>query len=215
MKTLPLPKPVAVGSRRTRRAQAFTLAEMMIAAFIFVFMVLGIIYTWLFGLRYDELVCSKLGSTDVSRMSFDQLIGDIHSAKWWKVGNGTAASFTACTNAMNQVGNALRVSANGNTNSTAYVTYYFDTNQCQLCRVTNGVATIQILAQNLTNASGSAMQFQAQQFNGSLAQDWQFKYNIWAKLEFCQYQYPLTKVGPGYYYNYYGIQIMACSHCPN
>ena len=97
---------------------------------------------------------------------------------------------------MNQVGNALRVSANGYTNSPAYVTYYFDTNQCQLCRVTNGVATIEILAQNLTNASRSAMQFQAQQFNGSLAQDWQFKYMIVATIEFCQYQYPLTRWGP-------------------
>ena len=87
MKTLSVPKPVPAGARRARRAQAFTLAEMMVAVFIFVFMVLGIIYAWMFGMRYDELVCSKLGASDKSRMSFDLLTGDIRSAKWWKVGN--------------------------------------------------------------------------------------------------------------------------------
>jgi hypothetical protein len=38
---------------------------------------------------------------------------------------------------------------------------------------------------------------------------------IAAMMEFSQYQYPLTMVGPGYYYNYYCIQIKAASHCPN
>ena len=38
---------------------------------------------------------------------------------------------------------------------------------------------------------------------------------IAATMEFSQYQYPLTKVGPGYYYNYYRIQIKAASHSPN
>ncbi len=216
MRFSPIPRLVAAGARRVRLAEAFTLAEMMTAVFIFVFMTLGIIYTWLFCLRYDELVNSKLGASDKSRMSFDMLTGDIRSAKWWKIGNGAATSFAACTNAMNQIGNAVRLSASSDTNSTAYVTYYFDTNQCQLFRVTNSVPlTTNILAQNLTNSSGSSMQFSAQQFNGNLAQDWQFKYMIVATMEFCQYQYPLTKVGPGYYYNYYRIQIKAASHCPN
>ena len=206
---------VAVNARQARREQAFTLAEMMTAVSIFVFMTLGIIYTWLFCLRYDELVNSKLGASDKSRVSFDMLTGEIRAAKWWKIGTGTATSFTACGNAMNQVGNAVRLSANSDTNSTAYVTYYFDTDQCQLCRVTNGVATVQVLAASLTNASGNSMQFSAQKFDGTLAQDWQYKYMIAATMEFCQYQYPLTRVGPGYYYNYYCIQIKAASHCPN
>jgi hypothetical protein len=54
-------KPMPAGARRARRTRAFTVAEMMVAVFIFVFMVLGIIYVWMFALRYDELVCSKLG----------------------------------------------------------------------------------------------------------------------------------------------------------
>jgi Tfp pilus assembly protein PilW len=222
MKILSGPKPAPAGAQRARRAQAFTVAEMMVAVFVFVFMALGIIYTWIFGMRYDQLICSKLGASDKSRMSFDLLTGDIRAAKWWKVGNGNNTSFTAVGNATNQIGNAIKLSSSGDTNTTEYIVYYFDTTNCQLCRRSNGVAQVQIVAQNLTNSgtlgngnTNTSMTFQAQKYDGTLAQDWQFKYMIVTTMEFCQYQYPLTKVGPGYYYNYYRIQLKAASHCPN
>jgi type II secretory pathway pseudopilin PulG len=219
-----LSKSGAAVARRARRARAFTVSEMMVAVFIFAFMVLGVIYTMLFGMRFDEIVCSKMGASELARMSFDQLTTDIRSAKWWKIGTcpmgGTipttnAAAFVACTNAMDQVGNAVRLSCSGDTNSPAYVTYYFDTNACQLYRASNGLATAQIIAQFLTNSSGNSMKFTAQQYNGNLAQDWQYKYMIVANLEFMQYQYPLTKVGSNYYFSYYAIQVKAASHSPN
>ena len=53
---------------------------MMVSVFIFAFMVLGVIYTWMFCLRFDELVCSKLGASEKSRMSFDLVTGDIRAA---------------------------------------------------------------------------------------------------------------------------------------
>ena len=223
MKTLSIPKPAPAGARRT---QAFTVAEMMMAVFIFVFMVLGIIYVWMFGLRFDELVCSKLGASEKSRMSFDLLTGDIPSSKWWKVGNavnnGTNLVFTPCGNATNQIGNAIKLSSSGDTNSAAWVIYCFDTNACNLYRQSNGVTPFQTIAQFLTNSgtlgngpTNTSMTFHAEQYNGNLAQDWQYKYTIVTTMEFCQYQYPLTYVGPGYYYNYYRIQLKAASHCPN
>jgi hypothetical protein len=225
MKTLSVIKPLPAGADRRRRSQAFTLAEMMIAVLIFVFMVLGVIYVWMFGMRYDQLSCSKLGASDKSRMDFELLTGDIRAAKWWKVGSGNHTNFTACGNATNQVGNAIRLSSSSNTNSTAFVTYYFDSsnpNNGQLCRMSNGLPSIQILAQNLTNTgtlgngtTNTSMKFYAEKYDGTLAQDWQFKYALVTTMEFCQYQYPLTRVGPGYYYNYYRIQIKAASHCPN
>ena len=112
----------------------------------------------------------------------------------------------------------------GDTNSTAWIIYYFDTNACQLCRASNGVAQVQIIAQNLTNSgtlgngvttTNNSMTFQAEKFDGTPALDWQYKYMIVTTMEFCQYQYPLTRVGAGYYYNYYRIQLKAASHCPN
>ena len=233
MRILSAPKPARAGARRARQTRAFSVTEMMVAVFIFVFLVLGIIYVWMFAMRYDELVCSKLGASEKSRMSFDTLTGDIRASKWWRIGNGTnAASFVPCGNATSQLGNALKLSADANTNSSAYIIYYFNTNNspingCTLCRSSNGVATVQIMVQSLTNTGYTpmSMAFHAEQrpstnlvtaiTDDDILHDLQFKYVIVTTMEFCQYQYPLTKVGPGYYYNYYCIQLKAASHCPN
>ena len=233
MKTLSFPRPRPAAAPRHRWTQAFTLPEMMVAVLIFVFMVLGIIYAMLFGMRYDQLVCSKLGASDKSRMSFDLLTVEIRSAKSWSIGNivtNNKSNFTPCGNATAQVGNALSLT-NSPTDTNAWVRYWFDTNGCQLCRGTNnGVATsYQIIAQSLTNTGNAllpmSMAFHAEQrtnnnlvtniSSADIKQDLQFKYVIAAMMEFSQYQYPLTRVGPGYYYNYYCIQIKAASHCPN
>jgi hypothetical protein len=231
MKTLCLPKPKPAGALRHRRAQAFTVSEMLVSVFIFVFMVIGIIYAMLAGMRYDQLVCSKLGASDKSRMSFDLLTSDIRTAKSWSIGNiagNNKNGFTSCGNATAQVGNAVSL-----TNAAgSWVRYWFYTNDpqnWQMYRGLDSTATIQIVAQNLTNTGNTnipySMTFHAEQrTNDSLVtsitasdvqKDLQFKYVIAASMEFCQYQYPLTRVGPGYYYNYYCIQIKAASHCPN
>jgi Tfp pilus assembly protein PilW len=222
MKTLYVVKPMRAGADCRRWTRAFTLAEMMVAMFIFVFMVLGVLYVWMFGMRFDQLTCSKLGASDKSRMSFDQLTHDIRAAKWWKVGNGSGTNFTVCGNATNQIGNALKLSSSADTNSPAYVIYWFDTTACQLCRLSNGLPAIQIMAQSLTNTgtlgngtTNTSMTFYAEKYDGTRAMDWQYKYAIVTTMEFCQYQYPLTRVGPGYYYDYYRIQLKAASHCPN
>jgi Tfp pilus assembly protein PilW len=222
MKTLYVVKPMRAGADCRRWTRAFTLAEMMVAMFIFVFMVLGVLYVWMFGMRFDQLTCSKLGASDKSRMSFDQLTHDIRAAKWWKVGNGSGTNFTVCGNATNQIGNALKLSSSADTNSPAYVIYWFDTTACQLCRLSNGLPAIQIMAQSLTNTgtlgngtTNTSMSFYAEKYDGTRAMDWQYKYAIVTTMEFCQYQYPLTRVGPGYYYDYYRIQLKAASHCPN
>jgi len=215
MKLLPLsPKPRPAGALRHRRAQAFTVSEMMVAVFIFAFMVLGIVYAMLAGMRYDQLVLSKLGASEKSRMSFDLLTGEIRAAKIWHIGTGNSTNFTAIPVATLQKGNALQLWSSS-TDTNAYVRYFFDTNACWLCRKTNGAATYQILAQNLTNVTGNSMTFAGQDYRGSNISDWQYKYIIATTMEFCQYQYPLTMVGPSYYYNYYIIQFRTTSHCPN
>ena len=121
MKTLSFPRPRPAAAPRHRWTQAFTLPEMMVAVLIFVFMVLGIIYAMLFGMRYDQLVCSKLGASDKSRMSFDLLTGEIRSAKSWSIGNisgNNKDSFTPCGNATTQLGNAVTL-----TNSITLIQY--------------------------------------------------------------------------------------------
>ena len=125
-----------------------------------------------------------------------------------------ATNFIALTNQNALQGNAVQVYNDAN-KTNLYTRYWFDTNKCWLCRTTNGATSYTILAQSLTNASGNGMLFQAQDYNGSNLMDLQYKYVIVTTMEFAQYQYPLTKVGPGYYYDYYRIQLKVASHAPN
>ena len=183
---------------------------MMITMTVFSLLVLGLVYTGMFCFRLDELANSKIGATDSARRGFDQLSGDIRSAKMWYIGSGDQATFTPCGNATNQQGNALKVYPSTSTN--AYAIYYFDTNACKLYRYTNGMSTSKVIVSGLTNASGTSMSFHAERYDGTTLTDLQFKYVIVAMLEFCQYQYPLTKVGPQYFYNYYRMQFKVASH---
>ncbi|MGH7970793.1 MAG: PilW family protein [Limisphaerales bacterium] len=195
---------------RCRPQRGMTLVETMVAMSVFSLVVIGLVYTQMFCLRYDQLCNSKLGASDNARHGFDQLSSDIRSAKEWYIGSGSATSFAPCGNATNQIGNALQICYTVNTN--AYIRYYFDTSHACLYRLDNNVGTPVKMASSLTNASGLGMTFEAQRYDGTTLQDVQFKYVIVTTLEFCQYQYPLTKVGPGYFYDYYRIQFKITSH---
>lgn len=198
------------GAQAVRRDHAMTLTETMVTMAVFSLVVVALVYTSMFCLRLDELANSKVGASDSARRGFDMLSGDIRSAKMWYIGSGSQSSFAPCGNATNQIGNALRVHYTRDTNS--YVIYYFDTNQCALYRYTNGMSTSKLVVNGLTNSSGNSMSFQAQKYDGTTLSDLQFKYVIVSTLEFCQYQYPLTKVGPNYFYNYYRMQLKLASH---
>ncbi len=199
---------------RSRSRLAFTLPEMMVSMSVFILMALGVIMTMIFCLKYDELVTSKLGSTEKSRMSFDDLMNDIRGSKKWNIGTGSGSSFTAYSNQNALVGTALQLYSDAN-NLSNYTRYWFDTNHMWLCRKTSSSSNYTILAQYLTNSSGTGMTFRAQDYNGTTLQDLQYKYVIVTLMEFCEYQYPITKVGPGNYYDYYRIQLVAASHAPN
>jgi hypothetical protein len=187
-----------------------TLTEIMITVSVFSLLVLGMVYTGMFCLRLDEMANSKVGASDSARRGFDLLSGDIRSSKMWYIGSGGQTSFTPCGNATNQQGNALKLYSTTDTNS--YVVYFFDTNASKLYRYTNGMSTSKIIVDGLTNATGSGMSFHAERYDGTTLTDLQFKYVVVAVLEFCQYQYPLTKVGPNYFYNYYKMQLKVASH---
>src|SRR5436190_5022790 len=196
-----------------------TMVEMMVTMAIFVMLVTAFISANIFGLRYDQLVCSKLGASEQSRRSFEQLTSDIRASKIWRIGSGSQTTFNAVSNATLMQGNALQLNLTTDTN--LYVRYWFDTNgpttqpNGRLCRVTSGGEFV-ICAQYLTNASGTSMVFQAQNYIGAgVLSDYQYKYVIDALMEFYQYQFPKTIVGPGYYYDYYRIDLKAASHSPN
>ena len=212
----------------SRHIRAMTLVEIMTAMAVFSLVLVALIYTQMFGLRYDELIQSKLGASEESRRNFDSLTSDIRSAKKWLIGNyagGSMTNFAACGNATPQAGNALELNYSSSTNDWSSDTlYYFDTNKFQLCKLTTGAITPLILASNLTNISTLGMSFHAERYTNTpitnisqaeIASDLEYKYVIVTTLEFAQYQYPQTRVGPGNLYDYYRMQFKVCSHCPN
>ena len=200
-----------------------TIVEMLVTIAIFVMLVTAFISANIFGLRYDQLVCSKLGASEQSRRSFQQLTSDIRAAKIWRIGTGNQSSFVAVSNATLLQGNAIQLNLTTDTN--VYVRYWFDTNgpttqpNGRLCRYTSDGQFL-VCAQCLTNASGLSMIFRGQDYLGGtgtndVLSDYKYKYVIDAVMEFYQYQFPQTSVGPGLYYDYYRIDLKAASHSPN
>src|SRR5215813_10061141 len=118
-----------------------TMVEMMVTIAIFVMLVTAFISANIFGLRYDQLVCSKLGASEQSRRSFEKLTSDIRASKIWRIGSGTQTTFKPVSNASLMIGNALQLSLTTDTN--VYVRYWFDTNgptsqpNGRLCRITS------------------------------------------------------------------------------
>lgn len=192
-----------------KNCQAMSLVELMISMAIFSILIIGVVYLHMFGLRQDELTQSKLGASFESRKGYNRFVQDVRSAKIWRVGNGDASSFTAIENGSLQQGTALQLNTSANTNS--FVRYYFDVDNQKLCRVQSGNLTPVVVADHLTNS----MYFAAENYRGDSVLDLSYKYLIHVTLQFSQYQYPLTKVGPGYYYNYYKMEFKVTPHCPD
>jgi prepilin-type N-terminal cleavage/methylation domain-containing protein len=200
---------------RVQREQALTLIEMMVAMSIFSLATIALVYTHLFALRQNQLVNSKLGASDQSRRSFDLLSRDVRSCKIWQVGNGlvstngNVSSFTPIPNGTAQQGTALKVHLTTDTN--IYAIYCFDTNSCELRRMHSGVAGSKLIASHLTNS----MYFRAENYRGDIQTDLTHKGVINVVMQFFQYQYPTTLVGPGCLYDYYKMEFRLASHIPD
>ena len=199
----------------TPARSAFTLVELMISMSIFSIATLGLISLHMFGQRYDQLVLSKLGASDQSRRAFDRLTEDIRAAKIWSIGNGDFATFTPIDNGTAQQGNAVRLQLT--TTASHYIVYYFDTAERTLYRQHSGspLPARTLIASGLTNVSANSMSFRAEDYRGDTQTDLTHKGVVNVLLEFAEYQYPLTRVGPGLQYDYYRMQFKVTPHVPD
>ena len=197
-------------SRHWRRQRALTLVEMMISMSIFGMVILGFIVLQIFGMRQNQLVESKLGANDQARKLLEKMGMEIRSAKRWEVGNVSGSTFTEVPDGQAQRGTGLRIFSSSDTNT--YIQYFFNTNTRTLHRLQSGVAGTRLVAQQLTNN----MTFQAEDYRGAVqtAGTGLWRNCIRVILEFAEYQYPLTKVGPGYMYDYYKVEFKVSPHCP-
>ena len=203
-------------SKSRRRAQAMTLTELMTATSIFVLMIAGLVVTNMFAMQQDELVNSKLGANDQSRLGFDLLLSEIRGCKFVQVGSGTSNSFTTVTNGATEQGNALLITPS--TNSSTWIQYYFNTNSTngELDRVASYASnTPTVICTGLTNT----FLFQITDFTGTnilttSPTNYSRNYVVCVVFQFYQYQYPLTMVGSNEFYNYYKIAFKASRRAP-
>ena len=187
--------------------RAFTLVELLIATALTGFAVIGVVYCQLFGLRLSQLAESKAGASDQARASFNDLTMSIRAAKLWAIGNYNE-TFKPIAIGSQQKGNALKVHPSIDTN--IFYIYYFNTNKGQLNRISTNGST-KLLVGHLTNS----MTFQAETPRGDIQTDLSHKGVIFAQMELAEYQYPLTRIGSNYYYNYYRLSFRVTSHIPD
>ncbi len=214
MTLFPMIPPAGARAATPVRA-AFTLVELMISMGIFSMATLGLISLHLFGQRYDQLVLSKLGASDQSRRAFDRLTEDIRAAKIWNIGSGSFSTFTPIANGTAQQGNAVKLQLT--TAASNYIVYYFDTTERKLYRQHSGspLPARTLIASGLTNISANSMSFRAENYRGDTQTDLTHKGVVNVLLEFAEYQYPITQVGPGLQYDYYKMQFKVTPHVPD
>ena len=193
---------------RKRASRGLTLTEMMVTVSLFSISVLGLLYCQIFGMRADQLINSKSGACEQARLSFNDLTTDIRAAKIWQIGNADATTFTPIDMGQPQQGNAIRLSLTTDTNN--YTIYYFDTSRSELRRRHDQSSSV-LLAGYLTNT----MYFRAETPRGDVQTDITHKGVIDVAMQFYQYQYPVTRIGPGYYYDYYKLELRVTPHVPD
>lgn len=191
-----------------------TLVEIMVAMTVFSFAMIGLTYTHIYGLKLDQLVQSKLGASDQSRRAYSVLCNDIRTAKGWAIGNGTDTAFAPVSSGSQQKGNALKLYPTTTTNfvinSNIFIIYHFNTNAGELRRRASD-SPLTSIARDLTNN----MFFQAEDYRGVIQTTPTYRATIRTRLEFAQYQYPLTRVGNGCLYDFYKMEFCVTSHAPD
>jgi Tfp pilus assembly protein PilW len=193
------------------RQLALTLVEMMVTMGVFSLVLIGVLYSHVFGLKQDQLVESKLGASETARRDFGQIARDIRSAKMWQVGNMSGTTFVDLPDGTNQIGNALQL--NLTADPTISVLYYFGSvgGDNKLFRLHTGDTVPTVIASNLIDT----LSFTAEDYAGTTIQTLQWRYVIHFTLKFRQYQYPLTMVGTNYLYDLYKIEFRLTPHSPD
>jgi hypothetical protein len=186
----------------------------MCAAGIMVMVVMALFAAQLVGFRLGQLVDSKSGASDSSRIAIQKLVTDIRTAKMWGIGNldSTGTNFVAITNGLLQ-GPVLQL--NQTTNGSQFTIYYFNTNNGTLMRsAIPGWSPTLICSNLIDNLYFTAEDYAGNPKNISLVNVNNYKNIIHVKLDFCQFQYPLTQVGTNQLYDFYKLEFRITPHLP-
>ena len=187
-------------NKSTGISKGFTLPEMMVTMAIFGLVSAGIISTHLFGLRMCEITKAKLGASDDSRRALDKIVNEIRSASTVRVGDGSSGTFVEAALNAPQLGNAVEIYPTSATNS--WIRYYVDSGDKQLKRKVSGSAALSVVAHFVTNSAA----FTSEDAYGNVLTNNANNRVLGMSLEFYQMQYPMVKVGPGNFYDFYKLE---------
>jgi type II secretory pathway pseudopilin PulG len=188
------------GIGSVRALLAFTLNELMITLSIIMVVLTGILYAHLTGVRMFQITRAKLGASDEARSAINLLIDEIRTAKLVKIGSGSLSTFTEVGVDTTQNGSAVQVYKTTDTNK--FVRYFWDSSDRRLKRTTNGSSAVSIVANSVTNQ----LIFTAENYLGQPLTNNQNNRVIALTLQFYQIQYPVVKIGPGEYYDFYQLR---------
>jgi prepilin-type N-terminal cleavage/methylation domain-containing protein len=159
---LQIPFPGSSRVRSQTRNQGFTLPEILIALTIFLFVLAGITFANLFGLRMFQVNETKLTVTRWSRDTIEKLTDQIHACNSVQVVNiAPDGSLETLLDGETRQGNGLLIYPTADTNN---YTLYFVNLADQSFRRTDQPGTTVILAGSVTNT----LAFSAQNFSGTV-----------------------------------------------
>jgi hypothetical protein len=202
-----------------RRRSAFTLAEMVVSAGIYMVVFIGVVVAiQIFALRVYTLAATKLTATQGSRKALNQIRDDIREGKGLLVGKAdNSGNFTAVNGTNGAVGNALIIYSTTNFGGPPYSIYFLQTNTVGgissnnlMWKSVSGLATNLVnLATYITNMDV----FSAQDFSGNVISNFVQNNQVYGiKMQFYQWEYPIAVIGSNGYnaYDYYQLRTRVC-----
>jgi hypothetical protein len=190
--------PGAPSERSSPDRCAFTITEIMTSMAIFSLVMLGVLYSHLFGLRVFNISATRLSASQSSRAALNRVCEDIRSGKLLYVGNGSSTGFTNVPLNIPRLGNALEIFPSVSTN--AFIRYFMDANAKALKRFDSSSGNVQTIAPFITNQ----IVFSAEDYAGNTLTNDQNNRIIRLDLEFYQWEFPVAQVGA--YYDSYHLQ---------
>ena len=200
---------------RPRRANlsAFTLVEMMMSVWIYLFIFIGVmIAIQIFALRVYTLAATKLSATTGARKTLNNIRDTIREAKTLQVGNWSNSAFAAISGTNAAQGNALEIYPT--TNTVPYTIFYLDTstatNYLQEYTVTGTSTNLTTVASYITNS----LIFDAEDFQTNIIANNPKNNQVYRMtLQFKQWEYPIAFVGTNVGLNEYGYYQLRTRVC--
>jgi type II secretory pathway pseudopilin PulG len=217
------PRQIDPTARQQSRLAGMTLVEVVIALSLMLVVMGALLAANLIGIQENQYLVAKAGATNISRNAVNRMLNDIRMAKGFAIGTISGTNFTSfspITNGLYQ-GTALElypilISTNDSIDYTKYILYSYDLSQTnvsngQLWRYVSTNQVSSIVASNLINS----FVFASENYTGTNQYLPTYKNVIHTTLQFCEFVYPLTRVGSNEVFEYYRIDCRATPHLPD